>query len=399
MPFPSMRDQCAAAHRGGMRVRLVRVATICFAALLVQPAVAKVASKGKDPAAQAVTSSSENAASSEAGGTAAPPSEDKAAEAAPAVWSEEEIAQAKAHCEKVLHGVEAVIEPAEPIKDGECGAPAPVRLISIGRNPEVALSPPVTVNCDLVATLASWVKEDLQPLARKHLGAPIVGMRTMSSYSCRNAYGRKSTRLSEHALANAIDVGSFRTSDGKEADLLKGWGLTARDVQAIVAKAKAAEKERKIANADKAKTSGTAVADAAKPKAKGQVFLTASSSSVAPLPVRKPPDAAREWRVRLVTTARAATTQPPLPKRAKPQSASGTVLASTASHLGGPDAEAADVTPQAFDPDDGVALFLRAAHETACKRFGTVLGPEANEAHRNHFHLDMAKRRYGNYCE
>ena len=65
----------------------------------------------------------------------------------------------------------------------------------------------------------------------------------------------------------------------------------------------------------------------------------------------------------------------------------------------GPNAEAADVTPQAFDPDDGVALFLRAAHETACKRFGTVLGPEANEAHRNHFHLDMAKRRYGNYCE
>src|SRR5690606_36818274 len=116
MPFPSMRDQCAAAHRGGMRVRLVRVATIWFAALLVQPEVAKVASKGKDSAAQAVSSSSENAASSEAGGTVAPASEDKAAEAAPAVWSEVQVAHAKAHCEKVLRGVEAAIEPAEPIK-------------------------------------------------------------------------------------------------------------------------------------------------------------------------------------------------------------------------------------------------------------------------------------------
>src|SRR5690606_40703970 len=49
--------------------------------------------------------------------------------------------------------------------------------------------------------------------------------------------------LSEHALANAIDIGSFKTSDGKEANLLNGWGLTARDVQALVAKAKAAEEE------------------------------------------------------------------------------------------------------------------------------------------------------------
>ena len=43
--------------------------------------------------------------------------------------------------------------------------------------------------------------------------------------------------------------------------------------------------------------------------------------------------------------------------------------------------------------------FLRDIHTAACKRFGTVLGPEANEAHRNHFHLDMAKRRYGSFCE
>ena len=92
MPFPSMRDQCA-AHRGGMRVRLVRVATICFAALLVQPAVAKVTSRVKIRRT-GCNSSSENAASPRRR-TAAPPSEDKAAEAAPAVWSEEEIAQAK----------------------------------------------------------------------------------------------------------------------------------------------------------------------------------------------------------------------------------------------------------------------------------------------------------------
>jgi len=32
--------------------------------------------------------------------------------------------------------------------------------------------------------------------------------------------------------------------------------------------------------------------------------------------------------------------------------------------------------------------FLRVVHESACKRFGTVLGPDYNEAHSNHFHLE-----------
>lgn len=34
--------------------------------------------------------------------------------------------------------------------------------------------------------------------------------------------------------------------------------------------------------------------------------------------------------------------------------------------------------------------FLRRLHQSACKRFGTVLGPDYNGAHANHFHFDMA---------
>ena len=44
--------------------------------------------------------------------------------------------------------------------------------------------------------------------------------------------------------------------------------------------------------------------------------------------------------------------------------------------------------------------FLRAAHRSACKVFNTVLGPEANNAHLNHFHLDMAERiQHTKICE
>jgi hypothetical protein len=44
-------------------------------------------------------------------------------------------------------------------------------------------------------------------------------------------------------------------------------------------------------------------------------------------------------------------------------------------------------------------LFLRAAHQAACRLFGTTLGPEANNAHKNHFHVDMAERSSSNFCE
>jgi hypothetical protein len=45
------------------------------------------------------------------------------------------------------------------------------------------------------------------------------------------------------------------------------------------------------------------------------------------------------------------------------------------------------------------AVFLRRLHEGACGIFGTVLGPEANEAHRNHFHFDLAARKRRAFCE
>lgn len=42
-----------------------------------------------------------------------------------------------------------------------------------------------------------------------------------------------------------------------------------------------------------------------------------------------------------------------------------------------------------WDGGDGATReFLRVVHKSACKRFGTVLGPEYNAAHEDHFHLE-----------
>lgn len=39
--------------------------------------------------------------------------------------------------------------------------------------------------------------------------------------------------------------------------------------------------------------------------------------------------------------------------------------------------------------------FLRTVHSSACKRFGTVLGPDYNAAHRDHLHLEIGN---GSFC-
>lgn len=52
-----------------------------------------------------------------------------------------------------------------------------------------------------------------------------------------------------------------------------------------------------------------------------------------------------------------------------------------------------------WNTGDERAAFLREIHKGACGIFGTVLGPEANEAHRNHFHLDLIPRRHKAVCE
>ncbi len=41
---------------------------------------------------------------------------------------------------------------------------------------------------------------------------------------------------------------------------------------------------------------------------------------------------------------------------------------------------------------------LKKMHKSACGPFGTVLGPQADRHHKDHFHFDVAKHRSGSYC-
>lgn len=364
------------------------------------PAADKALLKSVNPSETAVKTPP--ATKADAAGQDAPKDNGKAnpkdapvAAKAPAVWSAEEIETAKAHCTAILKGIDAVYIPEASFREGSCGAPAPVRLVSIGKSPQVALNPPALLTCDMVLNLTNWMSSDLQPLAKKHLGAEIVRIDTMSDYSCRAAYGRVGNKLSEHGHANALDIRGFVTTKGEEAMVLEGWGTTQREIAA----AKAAE-ERKAAAikaaAEKSAAEQAAKAAAAAPPAKGSGSPPATVETTNPAAPR--------------ATIVEGLPRSFLPSGIAPSGQKGLGLAPQ--QLGGPkekdrpaSAEAIDAetkvtigTPPAAalkDPPARISRFLHEAHASACRIFGTTLGPEANNAHRNHIHVDMAERRSG----
>lgn len=150
---------------------------------------------------------------------------------------------------------------------GGCSAIDAVKLVDVG-TPTANLG---AMTCPLARNFAAWVRYAVRPAARLYLGSEVVKVETFGTYSCRNIYGGRSGRLSEHAFANAVDVSGFVLADGRRVMLLGGWR--------------------------------------------------------------------------------------------------------------------GDQSSQAF---------LRAVHASACRRFGTVLGPDYNAAHDNHFHLDMGNSGRGN---
>lgn len=148
---------------------------------------------------------------------------------------------------------------------GGCSSIDSVKLLDIG-TPTTGLG---AMTCPLARNFAAWAQYAVKPAARKYFGTEVVKIETFGTYSCRNIYGGRSGRLSQHASSNAIDISGFVLADGRRIMLDGGW------------------------------------------------------------------------------------------KGDKPSQD-----------------------------------FLRALHTSACRRFGTVLGPDYNAAHYNHFHMDMSGNGY-----
>lgn len=155
---------------------------------------------------------------------------------------------------------------------GGCRTTNTIKLLDFG-TPTTNLG---AMTCPVASNFAAWAQFAVRPAAKQYFGSDIAKIETFGTYSCRNIGGGQSGRLSEHGLANAVDVSAFVLQNGRRITVLDGWN--------------GRQDERE---------------------------------------------------------------------------------------------------------------FLRRMHQSACKRFGTVLGPDYNAAHANHFHFDMATGRSGgiwSYC-
>jgi hypothetical protein len=236
-------------------------------------------------------------------------------------WPSEIIVSAKAECMQRLDKVKIDWDFQEPMRQGVCGTPAPISLRAFG-TPRVALVPPALTNCAVASALSRWVADVVQPAAQRSFQSTVTRLLVAGAYQCRNRNGASDGPLSEHALANAIDISGFELANGRTVRVSEGWGKTKRD---------------------------------------------AVTTGEPPTPAKSVEPAAGS------------------PKKGKP---------ATHMALGGAAA------PKYDGPADPVEqTFLRGIHQSACAIFGTVLGPEANEFHRDHFHLDMKVRKHIAFCE
>lgn len=314
----------------------------------------------------------------------------------PDKWSDQEIIAALEQCLALLAPLAAHIDVSKPIRDGQCGSAAVVQLKRVGATFPVDISPPATLNCRMVVKLHEWVETSLQPAARETFNAPVRRLVNASGYTCRNRYGSRAAtaKISEHAFANALDVSAIVLADGRSVDVLSNWGKTERDLRAIAeAKAEAKRQAKAAAAAEKAAAKGGKDAkpeptDAKKAKASGKEHAANKEE----LQANGGKGSAGKDDDGDVVEG-----QPTSRDVKKKETQRGRPLASAERQgLGRP-----DVLPvpggDAVVTKEGA--FLRRLHRGACGIFSTVLGPEANEAHRNHFHFDLAPRRRNAFCE
>jgi hypothetical protein len=225
---------------------------------------------GKPLAAPEKPAPAQGSPPSEAAKEAQKPAEPFGPPPPPATWTAAEIEAAKIDCDRRLSGLHALHARLDPIREGACGSPAPVRLegFESERAPDLHFAPAPALSCKMAEALRRWFDDVVQRKAKAYLHATVVRIRTVSDYDCRPRYDDPAQRISQHAFANALDIAEFITAKGERIAIEEAWNA-----------------------------------------------------------------------------------------------------------------------------GDERAAFLRDIHGGACEIFGTTLGPEANEAHRNHFHIDTIERR------
>src|SRR5215468_4544392 len=131
--------------------------------------------------------------------------------------AQSEAGAAPTVCQMRLSPARAVFTPLGELGGpAGCGGPDVVYLtrIILADRTEVTLEPPATLRCEMAEAVVSFVRQDLAPAAAA-VGAPLSAIENFDSYDCRGRNRVAGAILSEHGLANALDIRSIRLKDGR----------------------------------------------------------------------------------------------------------------------------------------------------------------------------------------
>jgi len=113
---------------------------------------------------------------------------------------------------------------------GGCVVMGAVQLLDIG----VPVTNLKSMRCGLARTFTDWVRYAVAPAAYQILGSELVKVESFGTYSCRGIVGggeEAAKRVSEHGLANAVDISAFVLRDGRRITIEKDWRSNDPDVR------------------------------------------------------------------------------------------------------------------------------------------------------------------------
>lgn len=125
-------------------------------------------------------------------------------------------------CRRILVAPHIEAQPIadSPLRDG-CGWVNAVRMSTAG-GVRAGFD---KLTCESAVALALWLENDLQEAARAHLGQRVTAVQSFGTFSCRNIIGNPLWKAwrSQHATANAVDIGGFTLADGRRISVKGAW--------------------------------------------------------------------------------------------------------------------------------------------------------------------------------
>jgi hypothetical protein len=119
-------------------------------------------------------------------------------------------------CLKRLTAGLAIAKALPPITGpGACHGEDVVELsaVIVANKAQIKLSPPAILRCPMAEAFAHWMRDEAEPKLRA--SGPVTSVLVAASFTCRGRNNVANAKLSEHGLANAIDVRGFTLANGK----------------------------------------------------------------------------------------------------------------------------------------------------------------------------------------